>query len=65
MKYIVKPKANGVGKQVFDNPLEAIAFWEKHTGTAMHKEGRTLDDPITISSKLEEIQWIGKLEIVE
>ena len=46
-KYIVKPKANGVGKQVFDSALDAIAFWEKHTGMAMHKEGKTLTDPIT------------------
>ena len=64
-KYIVKPKANGVNKQVFDTALEAIAFWERHTGAAMHKEGKTLDDPITIASKLEEMQWIDRLEIVE
>ena len=63
-KYIVKPKANGVDKQVFDSALDAIAFWEKHTGMAMHKEGKTLTDPITIESKLEELQWIKKLEIV-
>lgn len=63
-KYIVKPKANGVGKQVFDSALDAITFWEKHTGMAMHKEGKTLTDPITIESKLEEMQWIKKLEIV-
>ena len=64
-KYIVKPKANGVNKQVFDTALEAIAFWERHTGVAMHKEGKTLNDPITIASKLEEMQWIDRLEIVE
>ena len=64
-KYIVKPKANGVNKRVFDTALEAIAFWERHTGIAMHKEGKTLNDPITIASKLEEMQWIDRLEIVE
>ncbi len=64
-KYIVKPKANGVNKRVFDTALEAIAFWERHTGVAMHKEGKTLNDPITIASKLEEMQWIDRLEIVE
>lgn len=64
-KYIVKPKANGVNKQVFDTALEAIAFWERHTGVAMHKEGKTLNDPITIASKLEEMEWIDRLEIVE
>ena len=64
-KYIVKPKANGVNKQVFDTALEAITFWERHTGVAMHKEGKTLNDPITIASKLEEMQWIDRLEIVE
>lgn len=64
-KYIVKPKANGVDKRVFDTALEAIAFWERHTGVAMHKEGKTLNDPITIASKLEEMQWIDRLEIVE
>ena len=65
MKYIVKPKGNGADKQVFNTPLEAIAFWEKHTGMAMHKKGKTLKDPVTIASKLEEMQWIDKLEIVE
>lgn len=64
-KYIVKPKANGVDKRVFDTALEAIAFWERHTGVAMHKEGKTLNDPITIASKLEEMQWIDRLEIVK
>ena len=43
-KYIVKPKANGVNKQVFDTALEAIAFWERHTGIVMHKAGKTLND---------------------
>ena len=65
MKYIVKPKVNGADKQVFNTPLEAIAFWEKYTGMAMHKKGKTLKDPVTIASKLEEMQWIDKLEIVE
>ena len=65
MKYIVMPKGNGVDKRVFDTPLEAITFWEKYTGMAMHKEGKTLNDPITIASKLEEMQWINKLEIIE
>ena len=64
-KYIVKPKANGVNKQVFDTALEAIAFWERHTGIVMHKAGKTLNDPITIASKLEEMQWIDRLEIIE
>ena len=65
MKYIVKPKVNGADKQVFNTPLEAIAFWEKYTGMAMHKKGKPLKDPVTIASKLEEMQWIDKLEIVE
>ena len=63
-KYIVKPKGNGVNKKTFTSALDAISFWEKYTGGAMHKEGKTLCDPVTIQSKLEEMQLIGKLEIV-
>lgn len=65
MRYIVKPKGNGVNKREFNTPLEAIEFWETYTGMSMHKAGKTLEDPVTIACKLEEMLWIDKLEIVE
>lgn len=58
IKYIVKPRYNGIDKQVFTDPECAINYYQNYVRNVSGKMIGTVDQ------KLEEMQWIGKLEIV-
>ena len=57
--YIVKPKYNGTDKKTFTNPAEAVAYYQKYVESVSGKMIGTLEE------KLQEMGWIGKLEIIE
>jgi|DEB0MinimDraft_3_1074331.scaffolds.fasta_scaffold06420_8 hypothetical protein len=58
--YIAKPKYNGVGKRVFTDPKEAVAYLHEQTDTPAIPRYRNWLD-----AAIDEWKWIGKLEIVE
>jgi len=57
--YIVKPKYNGTDKKTFTDPVEAVAYYQKYVESVSGKMIGTLEE------KLQEMGWIGKLEIIE
>jgi len=57
--YIVKPKYNGTDKKTFTDPAEAVAYYQKYVESVSGKMIGTLEE------KLQEMGWIGKLEIIE
>lgn len=58
-KYIVKPNYNGTDKRTFDDPVEAVAYYQKYVESVSGKMIGTLEE------KLQEMVWIEKLKIVE
>jgi len=59
MKYLVKPRYNGMDKRTFDDPVEAVAYYQKYVESVSGKMIGTLEE------KMEEMSWIGKLEIIQ
>jgi hypothetical protein len=60
MKYVVKLKYNGTDNRIFDNPKDAVDCYQKHL--------KDFDMPSlwgSLESKIEEMQWIEKLQIIE
>jgi|TARA_R110002124_G_scaffold151115_1_gene317969 hypothetical protein len=57
--YIVKPNYNGTDKRTFDDPVEAVAYYQKYVESVSGKMIGTLEE------KMEEMVWIEKLKIVE
>ena len=57
--YIVKPNYNGTDKRTFDDPVEAVAYYQKYVERVSGKMIGTLEE------KLQEMVWIEKLKIVE
>lgn len=62
MKYIVKPNYNGADKRTFDNGQDAIKYYQNHCVKNVQNYVKMIG---SVNEKLEEIQWIGKLEIVD
>jgi hypothetical protein len=58
-KYIVKPRYNGIDKQTFNDPKQAVDFYQEYVRNVSGKMIGTLEE------KLEEMLWIGKLEIID
>lgn len=58
-KYIVKPCYNGKDKKTFDDPKKAINYYQDYVNGLSAKMIGSIDD------KLEEMQWIGKLEVID
>ena len=59
MIYRVKPKFNGTLNKDFDNPKLAIKYFYKHSSTVCGKMYGSLQ------KKIEELSWIGKIEVIE
>ena len=59
MKYIVKPNYNGTDKRFFDDPKEAVDYYQTYVEQV---SGKMIG---TVEQKLEEMSWIGKLEIIK
>ncbi len=57
--YIVKPNYNGTEKRTFDDPVEAVDYYQKYVESVSGKMIGTLEE------KMQEMVWIEKLKIVE
>ena len=58
-KYIVKPCYNGKDEKTFDDPKKAVNYYQDYVKGLSAKMIGSIDD------KLEEMQWIGKLEVID
>lgn len=59
MQYIVKPNYNGKDKKTFDNPKDAVDYYQEYVRDYSTKMIGTLEE------KIEELLWIEKLVIVD
>lgn len=57
--YRVKPKFNGSQNKDFKNPKDAIKYFYEQNSIVCGKMYGSVQD------KIQELQWIGKLEIIE
>jgi hypothetical protein len=60
-KYIVKPNYNGTGKRTFDNPKDAIKYYQDHCVKNVQNYTKMIG---SVNEKLEEMKWVEKLEVV-
>ena len=60
-KYIVKPNYNGTDKRSFDDPKAAINYYQDYASKHVRGYVKMIG---TTEEKLEEMQWVEKLEIV-
>ena len=61
-KYVVKPNYNGTDKRSFDDPKAVIKYYQDYAFRYVKGYAKMIG---TTDEKLEEMQWIGKLEIVD
>lgn len=60
-KYIVKLNYNGTGKRTFDNPKDAINYYQDHCVKNVQNYVKMIG---SVDEKLEEMKWVEKLEVV-
>lgn len=57
--YRVKPRFNGTLNKDFNRPEDAIKYFYEHTSVVCGKMYGTVQE------KIEELVWIGKMEVIE